>query len=494
MRYDRATITKRSGKKNLYACVTVPLGLRAILGRKQIYKTLGTYDKNIARRNLANVEAQIYHQLDELEHHQHPLVLSYIALDRCIRDAAFSVSPNVAIEIMHLLQFGADYEKLFNESHRWKCYDDISHASELVLSENDPDLEVRIKDLWFVFDQEFKKVSAERYAPRKRGVLFKAVAQEYFFSNDFFNSATREKTKDDYRNNVQKFMTWAGDVSLTDFEGTDGRKLMSKYADELVNNRAIIPVFRGTGVSAATLGRHFAAVKAVLNFAFREGYTDNKLWEDYQDHCKNKGAKPVKPIAFSQSQIVQLLAFDKPDREQLLFQLCIGTGCRLDEIALLTWSRICEETVDGQVIPFIDLMPSETVVKRETSHRRIPLVPEVFDCLPIYGNSPFASKSEPDRLFDYGKRKDGKTEAASKAGMRVIRRIWSDPRLVNHSFRHFFINKTREVEEWMSPQMANYITGHKMESSERSNYGDGYSLKVLYQAMCRMDFSFLKPN
>ena len=168
MRYDRATITKRSGKKNLYACVTVPLGLRAIFGRKQIYKTLGTYDKNIARRNLANVEAQIYHQLDDLEHHQHPLVLAYIALDRCIRDAAFSVSPNAAIEIMHLLQSGADYEKLFNESHRWKWYDDISDASELAVLGNDPDLEVPIKDLWFAFDQEFKKVSAERYAPRKR--------------------------------------------------------------------------------------------------------------------------------------------------------------------------------------------------------------------------------------------------------------------------------------------------------------------------------------
>lgn len=492
MRYNRATITKRSGKMNFYACVTVPLGLRPILGRNQIYKSLGTYDKNLARRNLANVEAEIYRQLDELEHHRHPLVLAYTALDKCLGDAAFSVSADISTDIMHLRRFDSDYQQLFNESHRWSWYDDICRASQLVLAEDDPHFVSRIEDLLYDFDVEFRKVSGDRHVPKKRGTLLRLIADQYFISNDFSNSATREKTKDDYRNNVQKFLNWAGDISLTDFEGIHGRKLMSNYADELVNNRGIIPVYRGVGVSAATLSRHFAAIKAVLNFAFREGHTENKLWEDYQDLCRNKGAKQIKPIAFSQSQIEQLLDFKKSPREQLLFQLCIGTGCRLDEIALLKWSQICEETVDGLPIPFIDLMPRETIVKRETSHRRVPLIPEVFACLPEYGCSPFSSKSEPDRLFDYGKKKDGKTEAASKAGMRIIRRIWDDPRLVNHSFRHFFINKTREVTEWMSPQMANYITGHKMENSERSNYGDGYSLKIMYDAMRRMDFSFLQ--
>ena len=491
MRYNRATITKRSGKRNLYACVTVPLGLRPILGRNQIYKSLGTYDKNLASRNLANVEAQIYRQLDELEHHCHPLVLAYIALDNFLADAAFSVSANVSADIMHLRRVNPDYQQLFNENHRWSWYDDVLHASQFLLREDDTKLALEIEKLLDDFDAEFKKVSSERYAPKKRGVLFKLVAEQYFASSDFANSATREKTKDDYRSNVQKFMTWSGDISLTDFEGTDGRKLMSNYADELVNNRVIIPVYRGTGVSAATLSRHFSAIKAVLNFAFREGLSENRLWEDYQEHCKRKGVKPIKPIAFSQSQVETLLAFPKPPREQLLFQLCIGTGCRLDEIALLTWSRVCKENVDGQTIPYIDLMPRDTLVKRETSHRRIPLVPDVFACLPRHGHSPFSPQSEPDRLFDYGKKKDGKTEAASKAGMRIIRRLWNDPRLVNHSFRHYFINKTREVEEWLSPPMANYITGHKMENSERSNYGDGYSLKVMYEAMSKIDFSFL---
>ena len=48
MKYPRATVTKKSGVRNLQACVTVPLELRDIVGRKQIYKALGTNDPKIA--------------------------------------------------------------------------------------------------------------------------------------------------------------------------------------------------------------------------------------------------------------------------------------------------------------------------------------------------------------------------------------------------------------------------------------------------------------
>ena len=497
MKYFSPTIANRSGKKNLYACVTVPENLRPIIGRPQIYKTLGTYDRTIAKQRLHGVTSAIYKQLDEAESQNHPLVLSYVALEEAIAMRPYKEAQ---------LQLDWDIGDLFNVDRRFALEDDVRMraGSAIALakqalddfevgamaSEQYDKTRVYLED----FVEEFRKISQEKYAPKKRGILFKDVTEQYFASNDFAISSGRDKTKDDYKNNVQKFMDWVGGIALSDFDGIEGRKLMAEYADEMVKNRVIIPVYRGEGVSSATLRRHFAAVKGVLNFAFTQGLVENKLWEDYQKVCDKKGVEEIKPIAFSQAQIIELLALKKSPREQLLFNLCIGTGCRLDEIALLTWDRISFEVVGGLEIPFIDLTPRDTLVKRDTSHRRIPLVPAVYACLPPRNASPFSCTKEPDRLFNYGKKKDGKTEAASKAGMRIIRKIWDDRRLVNHSFRHYFINKTREVEEWMSPAMANYITGHVMEGSERSSYGDGYQLKVLYEAMCKIDFSFLSSN
>ena len=255
MKYFSPTIANRSGKKNLYACVTVPENLRPIIGRPQIYKTLGTYDRTIAKQRLHGVTSAIYKQLDEAESQNHPLVLSYVAMA------------------------SEQYDKT------------------RVYLEN--------------FVEEFRKISQEKYAPKKRGILFKDVTEQYFASNDFAISSGRDKTKDDYKNNVQKFMDWVGGIALSDFDGIEGRKLMAEYADEMVKNRVIIPVYRGEGVSSATLRRHFAAVKGVLNFAFTQGLVENKLWEDYQKVCDKKGVEEIKPIAFSQAQIIELLALKK---------------------------------------------------------------------------------------------------------------------------------------------------------------------------------------
>ena len=108
-----------------------------------------------------------------------------------------------------------------------------------------------------------------------------------------------------------------------------------------------------------------------------------------------------------------------------------------------------------------------------------------------FKNPPFSCEKELNRLFDYPKKKDGKTDAASKAGMRVIRRLHSNPRLNNHSFRHYFVDKTREAENYLPAGAVDYVTGHSIGDSERSKYGHGYGLKQVYQGLLKLDFSFL---
>ena len=57
LKYNRATIAKKSGVRNLQAVVTVPIELREIVGRKQIGITTGTNDEKIARQRLPDLKA-----------------------------------------------------------------------------------------------------------------------------------------------------------------------------------------------------------------------------------------------------------------------------------------------------------------------------------------------------------------------------------------------------------------------------------------------------
>ena len=82
--YDKATLVPKSGKKNLYVCVTVPEPLRPIIGLKQKYKTTGTDNWEQARDRLRDLEAQIWAEFDKAELTNHPLSLAYIQLEEAI--------------------------------------------------------------------------------------------------------------------------------------------------------------------------------------------------------------------------------------------------------------------------------------------------------------------------------------------------------------------------------------------------------------------------
>ena len=493
-----ATVARNSGRGNWYAYCTVPKALRSILKKPKIRRTLGTSDIRIANSRLREVEASIWQEFDRASQQTHPLVATYIALADSLdmHSVAWRSYGQDASAV-------SDFSALFDSEERWLWFDEIRDQAGLVVAEGsaigmDPETDIgmdqarqAIEPLLEEFSKEFRKVSSEDYAPKTRSVLYKEVAAKYLASYQFTDGIKREKTRDDYRANIEKFMRWAGDVDLSAFLGIEGKQFMNRYADEMANNRVIIPKFRGEGVSAATLRRHFSSVVSVLVYAKAEGIIADSLWSGYKETCNRKAAPEVKPIPFSQPQIVELLALQKKPREQLLLKLCVGTGCRLDELALLTWEQVCFEDVDGVDVPYLDFEPLETIVKRLASHRRLPLVPEVFACLPPRNKSPFSCKKEPNRLFNYPKKKDGKTDAASKAGMRVIRRLHSNPRLNNHSFRHYFVDKTREAENYLPAGAVDYVTGHSFGDSERSNYGHGYGLKQVYQGLLKLDFSFL---
>lgn len=491
VKYNRATIVPKHGVRNLQAVVTVPIELRDLVGRKQIGITTGTNDEKIARQRLPDLEAKLYKKLDDANLASHPLAVVYKEL----------------IDVVLKGETPWDIEDLFDRNKRFLLEDDIRQrtAEEMGNARSAfDDFEVgayaqtdylKAEELLNRFVEEFRKVSEEKFAPKKRNKRFKDVADEYHSSPDFPNQVKREKTRDDYIGTCAKFLAWAGDVSLDNFEGHEGRQLAAQFADEMNSpNSMTVQRKRGETVAAGTINRMFAAIRGVLRYAYNQGYTEHRLWDDTQTIVTAKGAKRIKPRPFEPDEERALMSSPMPPRDRLLLQFVITTGARLDEIALLTWDQIKEAEVDGEQCWYFVLKEEIAPVKREASERVVPIHPTMMACLkPYWKNTPFKCKKEKNRLFDFAKGKDGKTTAASKAGMRQIRKLFSDKRLVNHSFRYSYVSRTEKIEDAMSPRMANYIQGFALEKSERAGYSTGYLVEQLYPAIKLIDFDFILP-
>lgn len=116
MGYPRATVVKKSGKKQRYACVTVPEALRPLLkGRKQIFKSLGTEDEREAYERLSDKEAEIWRELDQAQVTNHPLVQAAKKLEEVIAHKTFN----------DFEEFEWRPQELFDNDVRWAVEDDI---------------------------------------------------------------------------------------------------------------------------------------------------------------------------------------------------------------------------------------------------------------------------------------------------------------------------------------------------------------------------------
>jgi len=540
LKYPRATIASKSGVRNLIARVTVPTELREIVGRKQIERTLGTYDLNVAKQRLTEVEQVIYAMLDSANLADEPLVKAANALQEILKGGVqwepkhwfdpvvrWQAEDDVRARSGKAMSNFREIEKLegvsdkvasilANLDHSLTPYEVRQYLREIpntesidpgMPSEEKPDLtldtvekmfiqiERIIKPRYETFVSEFRKVSKKTYESKERNKLFRLVVEEYHSSPDFKNQVKREKTRDDYIGTCAKFLAWAGDVSLDNFEGHEGRQLAATFVDEMNSpNSMIVQRKRAEIVASGTINRMFAAIRGVLRYAYNQGYTEHRLWDDTQSIVTAKGAKKIKPRPFEPEEEKALMASPMPPRDRLLLQFVITTGARLDEIALLTWGQIKETEVKGEPCWYFILKEDISPVKRLASERVVPIHPTMMECLkPYWKNTPFRCKMEKNRLFNFTKGKDGKTTAASKAGMRHIRKLFSDERLVNHSFRYSYVSRTERIEDAMSPRMANYIQGFALEKSERASYSTGYLVDQLYPAIKLIDFDFILP-
>jgi integrase len=274
---------------------------------------------------------------------------------------------------------------------------------------------------------------------------------------------TRQKSKQAFCTHIDRFVELAGDVEVESIKPVT----LYDFADLMVAKY---------DSSNATIRNYIASVSDVLNYAVRKDLIETNPARGLDLRSYGKAAAERKP--FSDEMLCSLFAQALPNDIRMHWSILITTGMRLDEASLLTKSNIKIE----KGIQYFDL--TEAIVKNKGSARKVPVPDAIKEQLNIY-----LSVIKSERLFNFPTNADGKAQnAASKKGMRYVRKITSDPALVVHSFRHTFKDLSRNAD--IPKDLHDFITGHP-GSDTASSYGEGHSLAVKYEALNKIPHPYL---
>jgi integrase len=253
----------------------------------------------------------------------------------------------------------------------------------------------------------------------------------YFKSRKWSNKAAKEKKTSQTR--IEDCLRIIGDPPLDQIIARHGHEI-AEHLEEL-------------GKANNTIKGYLSSLSGLLDYIRlyeldTESYP-NKPWITSNPTIglplSNYGTPKKSYEALSEEQLYELFSQEITPKDRLCLELLITTGCRLDEIALLTWGQI---KVDKNNIRYIDLA-SEALVKNDNSKRLVP-IPEIIT-LP---------ERSIGRMFDYAIDPNGKASRA--AGKRLLNKYihpirygTSDNRKTVHSLRHNFIG----FLDWTCPEI-----------------------------------------
>lgn len=503
-KYKPATVRRKSGAKGWYASVTVPEGLRPIYnGKKQILRKIkGAVSKADAYDKRKSVEAEIYRDLDHASISNHPLCVAYDELKAALVDIRsnrfdyFIVPEGEEFEPPAEIEF--QYEHLFDNDLRWHWYDLVRNKAGYVISRPSPQAEdiplaleieeatSEVRPLLETFDQEFRKVSQEKFAPIIRGKPFIEVAEEYHASKRFLrnrktNTLKRQKSIDKEKRNVMKFIDWVGPALTVD---EINMKLATDYAEALSDRNSGLVDFRGEAPSAETIEGYFSSLRNVLTWAIQNEYLTSNPWQHLD--LGGYGEPPIKRRDWTAAEFQKVFALDMPQQDRLCLAILACTGARLDEIALLEWDQFnCEVLETGEIVHWFDL--TSAIVKNEQSQRLIPILPRLAELIKQLPRG--LNLEEPNRLFGYKRGTDNKAEnKASRALMAHLRKVSADRNFTVHGLRHTFTTQCRNANiDW---EMREFILG-RSGHGEGAKYGRVADIKTLLDNMSRIDTSYL---
>ncbi|TQM93774.1 tyrosine-type recombinase/integrase [Roseinatronobacter monicus] len=249
----------------------------------------------------------------------------------------------------------------------------------------------------------------------------------------------------------EKFVEVCGDKPLQEYDKIHAIDLAKAMDSEGKGNK--------------TIQNYYSYMRQAFEFAATQRGADGKVvLATHPFHSVNLaeyGKKSRSYSPFTTEELHTLFSQKMLPQDRLILSILITTGMRLDEAALLTWEQIREH--DG--ILCFDLTGQDVRVKNDGSRRRVPV--------PIVIKDRFKDRKT-GRLFSY-RMHDGKAEtAASKALMKIVRKVASDKTKVVHSLRGNFKDLLRD--KGVPKEINDYITGHH-QGDVAGQYGSGPSLR-----------------
>ena len=141
-----------------------------------------------------------------------------------------------------------------------------------------------------------------------------------------------EHTQRAYRKDVERFLDFVGvgiaQVTLS---------MLQTYADAIA------------GQADTTRNRNVSAIKSLLSFAHRIGYTSFNVGVPLKAPAiKNRLAERI----LSESDVQRIIALEPSPRNRVLITLLYASGGRVSEVCRLTWKDCVERDDGGQVTLF----------------------------------------------------------------------------------------------------------------------------------------------
>ncbi|SIN91704.1 site-specific integrase [Halodesulfovibrio marinisediminis] len=330
----------------------------------------------------------------------------------------------------------------------------------------------------------------------------------------------RERTVDETRTYVQRFIDFHGDMpvdtvkpshvreykdSMLFFPARPTKELREMPLHDQIEFCKCNPDVR-TLSNTTVFNKCLSTVKTIFQHAVENSYIENNPAVTFRNKRKHK-KKDQRP--YNTEDLQQILSFpvftekERPkgggyEAAYWIPLIAMFTGARLEEIGQLLVSNINVE--DG--IHFFDLRITEVKasgelqkLKNESSKRRVPIHSKLIE-LGLLKYVEERQEAGDKQLFPHLQEYKGRmTHHFSKWWGRYARKHADFDRTKTfHSFRHAFKDACRECG--VNIAHAHRLQGHTT-SLEGDDYGDGFSLRVLSEAMEKvsypLDFSGLQP-
>ena len=452
MKEYKATLSRVKGK--WYVCMTVPEEVRHLLN-SQIKQSTGTNDKNEAQKRLPELAIKLKQKILNAKASLDDVVLreevkSIAAnLKRTKEFDVDNASAAQLVSILHELGTSEAHDVFYQGKHKVPNLKQHLSAHSPALRRLDPQTRM----------DESKRIKLLLRQQKANLDSFKSLADTWAGVKKW----NRVKTKQAYESNINRFIELVGDVDVESIKPVT----LYDFAEAMVTKHDYANV---------TIRNHITSVSDVLNYAVRKDLIATNPAKGLDLRSYGKAAEERKP--FPDEMLHSLFAQSLPNDIRLIWSILITTGLRLDEAALLSKSNIKLE----KGIQYFDL--TEAIVKNKGAARKVPVPDIIKEQLNAY-----LAVTKGERVFNFPIDADGKAEkAASKKGMRYVRKITDDPLIVIHSLRHSFKDICRNAK--IPKDLHDFITGHS-GGDIASQYGEGHSLEVKQEALNRVQHPYL---